>query len=70
MDRRTAKLVNAIGYRRKLANAPPDMKRELLSLLDEGKSFGPENGSSGRGSLRSGLSERVLEAVRDQTTAL
>ena len=37
MDRRTARLVNAVAYRTKLTQALPDMKAELLSLLDEGQ---------------------------------
>jgi len=37
MNRRTARLVNAVGYRTRLDEALPDMKAELLSLLEEGQ---------------------------------
>ena len=37
MDRRTVRLVNAIGYRTKLSQFLPDMKAELISCLEDGE---------------------------------
>jgi len=37
MDRRTVRLVNAIGYRTKLSQSLPDIKAELISRLEDGE---------------------------------
>jgi len=37
MKRRTARLINSIGYRKRLAEGLPEMEARLLAALDEGE---------------------------------